>query len=102
LRIGLSLVQELRTAVPGLLGIPPIGDKVLRVRAVSPLAKAGKVKLPAAAPWLAGWLDEHRRFPDGPHDDMVDTTSLALARLWYRKSRRATGRIGGGESELFG
>ena len=44
-------------------------------------SEAGKVKLPRNAPWLDEWIEEHLRFPVGDHDDLVDTTAYALARL---------------------
>ena len=33
------------------------------------------------APWLAEWLDELLAFPNGRHDDQVDSTSQALYAL---------------------
>lgn len=79
---GQSALQELRreTNLP-LIAVKPLGSKEGRAAAVSPLAEAGKVCIPEHAPWVADWLDEHVAFPQGAHDDMVDTTSMALEQL---------------------
>jgi predicted phage terminase large subunit-like protein len=86
---GIAIVQELRreTDLP-LLGVPTRGmSKLARAEAISPLFEAGKVVLPERAPWLDGWIKQHLRFPNGKRDDLVDTTSLALARLSPRNAR---------------
>jgi predicted phage terminase large subunit-like protein len=79
---GLALLSELRqtTAIP-IVGRVPKGAKEARAELVTPLFEAGKVVLPADAPWLDDWIREHLRFPGGAHDDQVDTTSLALPEL---------------------
>jgi predicted phage terminase large subunit-like protein len=55
-------------------------SKYTRAEAVTPLFEAGKCFLPEEAPWLDEWIEEHVSFP-GKFDDLVDTTSGALARL---------------------
>jgi predicted phage terminase large subunit-like protein len=82
---GIPLVQMLarETSIP-IVGIPPKGDKVARVQAVTPLFETGKVLLPKSAPWLDAWMEEHLRFPAARHDDQVDCTSLALSWLSQR------------------
>jgi predicted phage terminase large subunit-like protein len=80
---GQSAIQTLQRETK--LPIVPMlakGSKISRAEAVSPLFEAGKVLLPAQKPaWLHEWIEEHVSFPAGRHDDMVDTTSLALDRL---------------------
>ncbi len=79
---GQSAIQVLvRESNLPIIGVPAEGSKVSRAEGVSPLCEAGKVLLPDAAPWLAEWIDEHVRFPRAAHDDQVDTTGYALARL---------------------
>ena len=34
--------------------------------------------IPEFAPWLGDWLEEHKTFPHGKHDDYVETTNTAL------------------------
>jgi len=79
---GQSALQELQrdTALP-LLPYISSDSKIARAQAVSPLAEAGHVYVPESAAWIADWLDEHANFPNAPHDDQVDTTSMALEKL---------------------
>ncbi len=61
-------------------------SKPVRAENVTPLVEAARVFLPASAPgavvaWLEEFLLEHERMPFGEHDDIVDTTSMALIRL---------------------
>jgi predicted phage terminase large subunit-like protein len=76
---GQSLIQALKaeTRLP-ILPVKPMGDKVSRAHAVSPLVESGRVFLPAEAPWLADLVDEMTSFPAAPHDDQVDAITQAL------------------------
>lgn len=55
-------------------------SKQNRAESVAPLVEAGQVSLRKAA-WNGQFIDEHASFPDGKHDDQVDTTSMALMYL---------------------
>ena len=79
---GQSLVQSLRaeTRLP-ILPVKPLGDKVARANAVTPLIESGRVHLPEAAPWLGDFMDEANGFPAAPHEDMIDALSQALGYL---------------------
>ena len=76
---GQSLIQALKaeTRLP-ILPVKPLGDKVARAPAVSPLVESGRVCLPESAAWLADFLDEVSSFPAAPHDDQVDAFTQAL------------------------
>lgn len=79
---GLGALQILRRETP----LPAIGvavhqSKTLRAESIATLFEAGRVKLPRSAPWLPVWIEEHCMFPNGAHDDQVDTTSLGLRRM---------------------
>lgn len=52
-------------------------DKLTRALAAAPLVAQHRVYLPAGAPWLDEWLEEHAEFPTGAHDDQVDVTAYA-------------------------
>ena len=56
------------------------GSKVIRANPFAAQAEVGNVKLIAGA-WNAAYLDELCAFPDGPHDDQVDASSGAFAKL---------------------
>jgi predicted phage terminase large subunit-like protein len=71
----------LRRGLSGLQLHPARGDKRMRLRAVSGLIASGDVVLPEGAPWAAQLVDEAAAFPNGAHDDMLDTLSQALSVL---------------------
>ena len=79
---GLAIIAEMKanSGLP-IIAVNVKGAKESRAEAVTPLFESGKVQLPEGQPWLDEWIAEHLRFPGGAHDDMVDTTSLALKRL---------------------
>jgi predicted phage terminase large subunit-like protein len=80
---GTAVMNSLNNVVAGLLPVSPTESKYARAAAVAPFAEAGQVFLPAPelAPWIGAWIDEHASFPNGTHDDRVDTMSQALNRL---------------------
>ena len=81
---GLPLTHELRN-----MGIPVVNftpsrgnDKVSRVHAVSPLFESGMIWAPDER-WAEEVVEECAAFPNGEHDDLVDSTTQALMR--YRQ-----------------
>ena len=81
---GLPLTHELRN-----MGIPVVNftpsrgnDKVTRVHSVSPLFEAGMVWAPAPT-FAEELIEEVAAFPNGEHDDLVDSMTQALMR--YRQ-----------------
>ncbi len=82
---GQSLIPEIKreTTIP-ILPIKVDSDKVLRANAVTPLIEAGKVYLPESAPWLHDFIEELSSFPNGEHDDQVDSLTQGLAQLANR------------------
>lgn len=85
---GSAVIDQLRSTVPGLIPINPQGSKVARVSAVSPFVEGGNVWLPhpEMAPWIGGFVEECAGFPNGSHDDQVDSMSQALDRLMIHAS----------------
>lgn len=78
---GPAAVQILRSKVPGLFLVTPLGGKVARARAVLPYWQSGNVILPARAPWLSAFETEHVRFPKATYDDRVDAGTQAILYL---------------------
>lgn len=80
---GTALYQELR-----FMGLPVqeytphrgSGDKVARLNAVADIVRSGKVWIPDTW-WARELIDQIAQFPNGEHDDDVDTTSMALMRF---------------------
>jgi predicted phage terminase large subunit-like protein len=79
---GMSLLQDLRNSMPaGLIrpiGVRPVGEKVDRMAAQSAKFEAGQVHLAKDATWHAEFLSEMLAFPNGRHDDQVDSVSQLL------------------------
>ena len=81
---GTPLTHELRQ-----LGIPVVNftpsrgnDKLTRVHSVSPLFESGLIWAPDER-WADEVIEECAAFPNGDHDDLVDSTTQALMR--YRQ-----------------
>ena len=79
---GAALYQELRRmGVPAGEFTPGKGqDKISRVNAVTDLFSSGIVWAPDRR-WAREVIDECNDFPNGEHDDLVDSTTLALLRF---------------------
>src|SRR5262245_22212623 len=79
---GLALLQDLWRDLPrGMvrpLGQKPQGSKADRMVAQSAKIEAGHIYLPRKADWLDTFLLEHLAFPNGRHDDQVDSVSQFL------------------------
>ena len=76
---GQSLIQELKreTAIP-IIPVKVDSDKIARAYAVTPLIESERVYLPESAPWLHDFIEELSSFPNGEHDDQVDSTNQGL------------------------
>jgi predicted phage terminase large subunit-like protein len=77
-QFGTTLVRDAtRSGVP----ISPLKaetDKLTRALPASALCSNGRVWLPAGASWLDEWVSEAAAFPNGSHDDQVDTLAYAV------------------------
>jgi len=79
---GTPLIQDLqREGVPKIRAYKPQGDKKTRMEGQTGPIAAGHVYIPHEAHWLAEYLHELAVFPNGRHDDQVDSTSQALDSL---------------------
>jgi predicted phage terminase large subunit-like protein len=79
---GAPLIYEFRAmGIPAQEFTPGKGsDKISRLNAVSDIIASGKVWVPETR-WAEELIDEIASFPSGEHDDLVDATTLALARF---------------------
>lgn len=83
---GISLAQDLRRArIPVKTYNPGKADKVTRVHSIAPLLEAGLVYIPESKKrpdsfpsWADQLIHQLMLFPNGEHDDLVDTMSQAL------------------------
>jgi predicted phage terminase large subunit-like protein len=72
---GVNVIDHYRRSVlPGytLLARRPTGSKEARANPFSSMCEAGNVKI-LEAPWNSEWLEELEAFPEGGHDDQVDS-----------------------------
>jgi predicted phage terminase large subunit-like protein len=79
---GTQLIQEL-TYEGGVYNIQPYRpgpnqDKIMRMYACCNVIENGCVYLPEEAEWLTEYKSELTVFPNGKHDDQVDSTSQAI------------------------
>lgn len=97
---GQSAIQTLKRPLPQMQGAPlpalpvvayPVKsteNKIARAEGVTPVVEGGRAFIPTHATWdLDEWIKEHERFPLSVHDDMVDTTSMALTRFHAVKGK---------------
>jgi len=81
---GTPLFQELRrTGIPVQEFTPHrgTGDKIARLNAVSDIVRSGMVWYPSGKRWADEVIEQVAAFPNAGNDDMVDCTSMALARF---------------------
>jgi predicted phage terminase large subunit-like protein len=85
---GLSVSQEIRRIIGfnGEFGIELInptkqGDKVARAHSVIHMFSDGMIYTPKGYTWCDKVIDQSAVFPKGSHDDLVDSTTMALRYL---------------------
>jgi len=90
---GHSLIQELRLIFgKNIIAYTPKGSKEVRAASTQGILEAGRVKLPMSAAWVPTFTNEFDEFPNGAHDDQVD--SLVQYLRWTRRGGKAA--IGSG------
>ncbi|TFI68780.1 hypothetical protein CKN82_06995 [Carnobacterium divergens] len=92
---GSAVIEMLSKKIPGIVPVNPQGGKEVRANAVSPFWESGNVYVPHPLwkPWIDEVLDELQSFPNGVHDDDVDSMSQALVKLDTKvKKERREGR----------
>lgn len=78
---GSAIISMLKKEIQGIIPVNPLGGKIARANAVSPMIEAGEVYLPEQATWVYDFIDEWSSFPNAEHDDEVDCGTQALSRL---------------------
>lgn len=79
---GMQLLQYFqRQGYPNVIGWKPKDDKATRLMSVTPRIESGRVAIPRDAPWMAEFRREMTLFPNGKHDDQVDSVSQFL--VWW-------------------
>jgi predicted phage terminase large subunit-like protein len=83
---GFGIIQILKTQFNKVIPFVSSDSKLARLRTVSPIIEAKNVFLPKYASWLSEYENELLEFPYGDNDDLVDSTSQALIRLFKRST----------------
>ncbi len=73
-KIVISSYQRVVLPEYSVVGVPPRLNKVVRAMPLSAAAERGSVVLARGA-WNAAWIDELCTFPNGSHDDQVDSAT---------------------------
>lgn len=89
---GSGIIQVLKEQMTGIIAVEPELSKESRVNHVSFAIEAGCAYLPRDKKFTWEFIDQCASFPNGSHDDMVDSMSQALARLIHRRVFRQTMR----------
>jgi len=83
---GIQLIQDLKADTHlSIKGMIPKDDKATRLLSVSHLIEGGQIAVPAEASWLAEFRREITLFPNGRHDDQVDSLSQFLK--WFAQPK---------------
>ena len=81
---GTQLIQELLDeGCHAVTRYEPKCDKIMRLHAQTALIENGFVHIPETAGWLDAYLHEMTVFPNGKHDDQVDSTAQFLE--WFKR-----------------
>lgn len=78
---GMSVAQDLKRDGINVIGYKPESSKEQRASIASLQIEQGNVYLPRVARWLPDFQAECLQFPNGKHDDQVDSMSQAI--IWW-------------------
>ena len=85
---GTAIIEVLRRKIMGIVPVEPRGSKESRVNAISFAIESGNVFLPSNKRFTGMFIEECSQFPNGKHDDMVDSMSMALMKLIWSPGKR--------------
>jgi predicted phage terminase large subunit-like protein len=75
---GSAIMSVLRENLSGIVPILPKESKIARAESVADKINAGNVQIPRFASWADEWIAELASFPNGKHDDRVDSMTQAI------------------------
>lgn len=81
---GEAIIDSIKKAgIKKVIPISPTSSKEERAEAISPIFEAGDIYLPhpSIAPWIEDFINELKVFPNGKHDDQVDSMTQAVEYL---------------------
>lgn len=80
---GTAVINDLQAEIPGLIAVNPEGGKASRASIMTPSVEAGNWYLPDGVDWLDDFCHEFAVFPNGRHDDQVDSLSQAAVKFQF-------------------
>lgn len=85
---GEAIIDSIKSEVRKVIPVNPTSSKEERAEAISPMFEAGEIYLPhpSIAPWVEDYISEMKVFPNGKHDDQVDSSTQAIEFLDKRNS----------------
>lgn len=85
---GTAIITVLKNKVSGIIPVTPKESKVARAYAATPFFEAGDIFIPHPdeADWVDGYVDEMLSFPNGEHDDDVDSTTQYINNIKRSKN----------------
>lgn len=83
---GTAVIDVLKSDLPGLVPVEPMGGKVVRAHAVTAVVEAGNVWIPDSSivSWVQDFIEELASFPSGANDDQVD--AMTQANTYYNEN----------------
>jgi predicted phage terminase large subunit-like protein len=75
---GPGIIEVLKTKIPGIVEVEPLGSKEARVMAAAPYLHAGNVWLAEAHTQVEEAVAESAAFPKASHDDWIDMLSYGI------------------------
>ena len=90
---GLNIIQTARNEGMPIIPLEADKDKVSRSRVIAARYEIGTVYHRLNAEWLTDVEDELTKFPNGEHDDVVDTISYAGIELMKQRKSKAKVKI---------
>lgn len=87
---GQATIEMLNSHIGGMIPFTPTGSKEDRFNAVCPYFEAGNVFFPdeTLQPDIEFYINQLLKFPNGEHDDFVDTVSQYLLNYQYKYGGR--------------
>ena len=83
---GPAVISMLRHEIPGIVAITPEGSKESRANAVTGIVESGNVYLPRYSDFTSTFVEEFASFPNGVHDDLVDSATQFLNKFKFFKA----------------
>jgi predicted phage terminase large subunit-like protein len=99
---GSAVIDTIKDKIPGVIAVRADKAKTDRLNAVTPAFESGNIYFPdpSLAPWIHELIEELAVFPNGKHDDQVDSLSQALNVLFKRKINKVFD-ISGSNDDLY-